>query len=105
MTGQDRRTFLKEIAASVAAPKALARGTALAARGPNDKIVVGLIGCGGRGTHDAGLFKKTPNVEVAYVCDVDEGRPAATAAKAGRRNAPRPSPTCGGSSTTSRSTP
>ena len=41
---------------------------------PNQKLVVGLIGCGGRGVHDAGLFRKIPNVDVAWVCDVDERR-------------------------------
>ncbi len=46
----------------------------LASSGPNDKLVVALIGCGGRGVHDAGLFRKVPNVEVAWVCDVDETR-------------------------------
>jgi predicted dehydrogenase len=44
------------------------------AASPNDKIVVGLIGCGGRGVHDAGRFAGVSNVEVAYACDVDEGR-------------------------------
>ena len=33
--------------------------------------------------HDAGLFKKTPNVEVAYVSDVDDSRRQAAAEKFG----------------------
>ena len=45
-----------------------------ARKGASEDIVVGLIGCGGRGTHDAGLFQNTPNVKLAYVCDVDEQR-------------------------------
>jgi predicted dehydrogenase len=69
----DRRDFLKLTASTLAAGTALAAAPA-SAKGANDKIVVALIGCGGRGTHDAGRAKATPNVEIAYVCDVDEAR-------------------------------
>src|SRR3954463_1726204 len=69
----NRREFLEALTAGAAAT-ALTTQTARAAQGPNDKLVVGLIGCGNRGIHDAGLFKSMPNVELAYVCDVDESR-------------------------------
>jgi predicted dehydrogenase len=88
-----RREFLKTSAAStVAAAAVVAAGTQLRPRtaraaSANGKLVVGLVGCGGRGTHDAGLFKNTPNVEVAYVCDVDEARRGATADKLGVESA------------------
>lgn len=68
-----RREFLK-LSAAAFAGAALQGSATAAAKGANDKLVVGVIGCGGRGRHDAGLFKNTPNVEVAWVCDVDEGR-------------------------------
>ena len=51
------------------------------AQGAREKLTVGLIGCGGRGTHVVGLFKKTPGVDIAYVCDVDENRRLETAKK------------------------
>ena len=70
----DRREFLKQTSSGIAAATVLTGTTALGAKSANDKLVVGLIGCGGRGVHDAGLFKQTPNVEVAYVSDVDESR-------------------------------
>ena len=77
----DRRTFLQVASTGVMAaglsatlPEASAVG-----KGPNDKLTVGLIGCGGRGTHDTGLIRDVPNVEIAYVCDPDEGRRAAKA--------------------------
>ncbi|MBI2823964.1 MAG: Gfo/Idh/MocA family oxidoreductase [Planctomycetia bacterium] len=81
----DRRAFLKLSAgvAGAAAATALATGHVSAARGANDKLVVGLIGCGGRGVHDAGLFKNSPAVEVAYVADVDEERRRKAAAELG----------------------
>lgn len=79
-----RRDFLKHTSAGLAAAAAISAGPAtVRAAGANNKIVIGLVGCGGRGTHDAGLFKNTPNVEVAYVCDVDQSRLAATASKLG----------------------
>jgi predicted dehydrogenase len=70
-----RRTFLGTSAA------ALATTPRLMAADANDKIVVGVMGMGGRGTGLAQLFARQPNVEVAYVCDVDAGR-AAQAQKA-----------------------
>lgn len=77
-----RRDFLQAASTgmALAASTATATSAVRAAQSANEKIVVGLIGCGGRGTHNAGLFQKTPNVEVAYVCDVDDSR-RATAAK------------------------
>ena len=81
----NRRTFVAGSAAALglAALTSLRPRSATAANSANGKLVVGLVGCGGRGTHDAELFKNTPNVEVAYVCDVDDARRAATAAKLG----------------------
>ena len=75
----NRRTFLKLTSAGVATATALGGAPALAAKGANEKLVVALIGCGGRGMGDAGQFQKLPNVEVAYVCDVDQARLALAA--------------------------
>lgn len=79
MTAQpNRREFLELTSASLLAASAI--GTTQAApKSANDKLVVGLIGCGGRGTRVAGLFQKSPNVELAYVSDVDDARRAAAA--------------------------
>ena len=79
----DRRTFLATSSAAIAAAAASAAPRRAPAAGANDTLVVGLIGCGGRGVHDAGLFQNTPNVKVAYVADVDERRLAAGAKKLG----------------------
>src|SRR5688572_16218179 len=69
-----RRSFLERSAAAIGAAAALGIAQSTVAHGANEKIVVGLIGCGGRGRNVAALFKNTPNVELAYVCDVDEIR-------------------------------
>ncbi len=77
-----RREFLEATSAGLAVGLA-AVGTATAAQGANDKVLVALVGCGGRGTHDATQFQKTPNVELAYVCDVDSARREAAAKSLG----------------------
>ncbi len=81
----DRRTFLQVASTGVVAATLSATLPAASAvgKGPNDKLTVGLIGCGGRGTHDTGLFRDVPNVEIAYVCDPDDNRRAAVAQKFG----------------------
>jgi predicted dehydrogenase len=38
--------------------------------GANDKILLGVIGCGDRGLFDMGQFQKNAAVEVAAVCDI-----------------------------------
>lgn len=42
--------------------------------GANDKIVIGLIGCGGMGASNMRNLMNHPDVEVAAVCDVDTAR-------------------------------
>lgn len=41
---------------------------------PNDKLVIGLIGCGGMGASNMRDLMKFDDVEVAALCDVDENR-------------------------------
>ena len=75
---KDRRQFLKLASSGVLAAAAL-QGAA-AGKGAGDALRVGLVGCGGRGMHDAQLFASNPNVQIAYACDCDAGR-LANAAK------------------------
>jgi len=54
--------------------------------GANDKIQLGVIGCGERGRHDMSQFMMVPTVNVAAVCDIygeqiDKARQKATDAK------------------------
>src|SRR5947208_756117 len=70
----DRRRFMK-VAASAGAGLGLATSLGRVAAGKaNDKVVLGVMGTGGRGTGLAKLFEQQPEVEVAYVCDVDKHR-------------------------------
>ena len=78
-----RRTFLKTAvsagAAIVAAPhiipsSALGKDGAVA---PSERIVLGGIGIGNRGTYDLGCFLEQGDVQFVGVCDVKESRRAA----------------------------
>ena len=73
-----RRQCLKRMAktAATTATTAFYTGKNL---GANDRVMVGLIGCGGRGRFVARLMREVPNVEFGAVCDVYE--PNAAAAK------------------------
>jgi predicted dehydrogenase len=70
----NRRQFLGSAAAGLVAATAVSDSHAFAGTSASDKLVVGLIGCGGRGLHVADLFRRTANIEVAFVSDVDESR-------------------------------
>jgi predicted dehydrogenase len=90
----DRRTFMAASAitatgAALAMPDA---ASAAAVQGANQRINVGVMGTGGRGTGLARAFQGQPNVDVTYVCDVDEARvneAAQAVAKVSGRAAPR----------------
>jgi predicted dehydrogenase len=80
MPHQTRRSFLQETSLGVAGAAALGlTGSALGQDKADDKIVMGAIGCGGRGTFLAQSFARYKDVLVAYVCDPDEGRANAAA--------------------------
>jgi predicted dehydrogenase len=57
----------------------------------NERLIVGAIGCGGRGTFLAASFAGHPDVEVAWVCDPDDERTAACAEsiRAAKGNKPK----------------
>lgn len=71
----NRRTFLKRGAGAVAAASVFCRSTALVAQnviGANDRINIGLIGCGTRGAIVANLMARVPGVAYTALCDVSE---------------------------------
>src|SRR4030095_4263182 len=84
MKRRSRRQFLREsFAASAVAGASVigsegAGNTSPQARviGANDRIRVGLIGCGGMGRGDLRDFLQVKNVECTALCDVDEDQSA-----------------------------
>lgn len=75
-----RRKFIQRSATAAAGlglgVSALAQDSVLGKgkRGANEKVVFGLIGCGGMGMANANNFMGHPDVEIAAVCDVDTAR-------------------------------
>ncbi|HEX3871226.1 MAG TPA: gfo/Idh/MocA family oxidoreductase, partial [Pirellulales bacterium] len=65
---------MKTTSAGLVAAATVTAGRYASAKGANETVRVALIGCGGRGTHDAGVFQKTPNAKIVAVCDVDSNR-------------------------------
>lgn len=65
----NRREFLKQAAsaASVLSSTALSAARIL---GANDRVRLGLIGCGGRGLHVAKLMARVPGTQFVAACDV-----------------------------------
>jgi predicted dehydrogenase len=79
----DRRAFLH--AALAAVPAGLASShPSRAVMGANDRIRVGLIGCGGRGNQVASDWVRHKDSVFAAACDVASGRLSETAAKIGQ---------------------
>ncbi len=72
MSDPSRRSFLKHTAAASAGAAAWAWNGGINAAGANERLTVGVIGCGGRGAGLADAFAAI--ADVAYVCDPDESR-------------------------------
>ena len=79
MEKQSRRDFLKNAAvltaglsASTTTAKAFAVPIPSTVLGANDKIRMGFIGIGNRGSELLGLFMQQPDCEVAALCDIYE---------------------------------
>jgi predicted dehydrogenase len=90
----DRRTFLHSSATGAAA---VAAGSYFASESPaqdsksaNDKVVVALMGANGRGGQLATGYLEQPNVEIGYICDVDERVVTRMSEVIGKRQSSKP---------------
>ncbi len=73
-TNQSRRQFLATTTALAAAPyfvpaSAMGLGSSVA---PSERIVMGAIGCGGKGRHNTKQFLGDDRVQFVAACDVDQ---------------------------------
>src|SRR5690242_4561 len=76
MSTSGRRTFLKGAGLGAAA-LTLSAGAVRAA--DKQKVIVGVIGPGGMGMHHVRQLTARKDVEIAYVCDVDQNQLAKAA--------------------------
>ena len=74
MDQPDRRAFIGKSVAVSAAAASLSLVSPIQAAGADRPLSVGLVGCGGRGTYLAGVFKSNPNVKLSWLCDADSER-------------------------------
>ena len=78
-----RRQFLRTSAVATTAGSSLLSTTGLWPRGgqahvpgANDRIALGVIGCGGMGRGNLATFPANPEVDCIVICDVDEAQAA-----------------------------
>src|SRR6266567_4552831 len=68
----NRRQFLKQTSILTAGAVSLASAPRLrAAKSPNEKVVVAIIGCNQRGKAHIAGYLASPHAEIGYICDVD----------------------------------
>jgi len=70
-----RRVFFGQASSlGLAAAAGVQAASAAAVAGANERLVVGLIGCGAQGKNVGDAFATLPHVEIAYACDPDTAR-------------------------------
>jgi len=77
MKSLNRREFMRGSIGTVATLAAVSQKRVF---GANEKVIIGVMGLGGRGTYLAQQFASRPDAEVAYLCDVNTRRFAKTRA-------------------------
>lgn len=88
MAANNRRRFLRDSGLGLAAASALASSNLARAGGANNRLVIGVIGPGGMGSHHLRHLVARKDVEIAYLCDPDRNRlrnAAALVEKSGAR--------------------
>ncbi|PYJ02800.1 MAG: dehydrogenase [Verrucomicrobia bacterium] len=67
-----RRHFLQQSSLLSAGLATLGPAASLrAAKSPSEKVILGIIGCNGRGMAHISAYLSLPDTEIAYICDVD----------------------------------
>lgn len=92
MSDLTRRSFVgRSVQAGAAVIAAGAQSTRAGGTAPSEKVLLGLIGAGGRGAHVIQGFCAVPNVEIRWICDLEEPRAqsAARAVEGLQHRAPR----------------
>jgi predicted dehydrogenase len=69
----DRRTFIKSSSLAAASGLTILNFPVFGKNAPSNKVVLAVMGVNSRGAYLAKNFSQLENVEVAYLCDVEEG--------------------------------
>lgn len=85
-----RRDFLQTVGAGLALGLTASNYRALAGVGPSERIQMGFIGVGSRGTELLREFMQHDDVEVAAICDVDESHLNQAVAAVGKKGKRKP---------------
>ncbi len=85
----NRRTFIKQ-SGMAGAGIFLAPNVFSFVGSPNEKVVIGMMGTNSRGFFLAKMLAKLPNVEVGFICDVDETVTAKTVAEIEKTTGKKP---------------
>jgi predicted dehydrogenase len=85
-------TTVKTAATLAATSGCLATSNVTGAQSANDKVVLALIGCGGRGGGLANNFLQVPNVEFKYTCDAFRPRAELAAKNFEKKQGRAPTP-------------
>ena len=85
----NRRTFIKQ-SGIAGAGLFVAPNVFSFVGSPNEKVVIGMMGTNSRGFYLARMLAKLPNVEVGYICDVDETVVAKTIAEIEKETGKKP---------------
>jgi predicted dehydrogenase len=85
----NRRTFIKQ-SGMAGAGLFIAQNVFSFVGSPNEKVVVGVMGTNSRGFYLARMLAKLPNVEVGYICDVDENVVTKTLAEIEKETGKKP---------------
>ncbi len=72
--GLTRRRLIEKAGAAAATAFTIVRPESVRGSQANSKITVGLIGVGGRGQYDAGIFNADPRARVTALCDLFDDR-------------------------------
>jgi len=75
----NRRDFMQQTGVGLAGAAAVSWAASSRAAAANERLRVGLIGCGGRGRYDAAVFASRKDVEIAYIADPHKHRLAEAA--------------------------
>jgi len=69
----ERRSFIKNSSLATAAGLTILNFPVFGKNAPSNKVIVAVMGVNSRGAYHAGKFAGIPGVEVAYLCDVEDG--------------------------------